>query len=67
MCCRLDGVLSDLEARLESVDEPTRQILQNSTHIWLGNEPDGQSEGQAGENGPIGRQLQSEPENGKHQ
>ncbi len=28
--------MKDLEAQLDSADEPTKQILQHSTQMWLG-------------------------------
>ena len=50
---RLDDRLKDLESQLDSADEPTRRILQQSAELWLGGKQLEKYEDD--ENGPIKR------------
>lgn len=53
LCSRLDDRLRELEAELNSADEPTKQILQRSTALWLGSKSLEEDKSDD-ENGPIG-------------
>jgi len=55
MLCRLDARLGDLEAKIESADDPTKGILQNSAQLWLGGRGLDLGAGLDDENGPISR------------
>lgn len=48
---RLDDRLKDLEEQLDSADEPTKQILQQSAQLWLGDQNFATNEDD--ENGPF--------------